>query len=401
VFLDAVGEFLMSADKRKAVNLMLAKTEPITDERHKDIQPVMCDTDMHKTARNSALCRMMCGRMVQSPEFLFPADVMEYETVAIEVVGINHTDLAAALHSELEEEFSGEGESKDPQRGKVRVTDMRILPGPKAATHCKGEEEVLTHAAAFKLAWCKNVREALTGDREIKVNGNTIKMSMKLLLEQMFTLNRNTTVEFLAACKALGLAEAEASVDGFSAAPLALQLALDSAILNGKSIAVDIATFPAVASSFFEAGALGNVPFYVTFLMFSSLQGLTAGVAEEGKKGLSHSLFMVGISPMVYWAAWFTALCIKQLIMSFLCIFILSVITNIPNIEVAALGAGCITGSTISTILSLSFSVFLCMSLSFSVRLFLSLSFSVCLCPSQSVSVSLCPSLSLSVSVCL
>ena len=53
------------------------------------------------------------------------------------------------------------------------------------------------------------------------------------------------------------------------------------------------------------------------------------------------------------------------------------------------------------SLLSLSFSVFLCLSLSFSVFLCLSLSFSVFLCLSLSFSVFLCLSLSFSVFLCL
>lgn len=126
------------------------------------------------------------------------------------------------------------------------------------------------------------------------------------------------------------------AVEAFTGAPLALQLAIDSAILQGRSIAVTIATFPAAGSSVFISAALGNTPFYCTFLMFLSLQGLTAGVAEEGFKGLSHSLFMVGLSPFVYWAAWFSVLSLKQSIISLAILLILGSM-NIPNLELAAL----------------------------------------------------------------
>lgn len=68
---------------------------------------------------------------------------------------------------------------------------------------------MLTRTAVFKAAWCRNAREVMKGDRRITIGNHTIHVYPKLPREQMFTLNHNTTVVFLAAGKARGMSEVE------------------------------------------------------------------------------------------------------------------------------------------------------------------------------------------------
>ena len=105
-------------------------------------------------------------------------------------------------------------------------------------------------------------------------------------------------------------------VDAFGKTPLLVQLAIDSAIMDGKLLGVGTSVFPLPGAVFFQAGSLANLPFYVTYLIFANLQGFCALLAEETYKHLSSALFMAGLSPAVYWGAWFTVLGAKQLLIT-------------------------------------------------------------------------------------
>ena len=208
--MDQVTQHVMQPEVRQAARLMCGKTKPITPERHKEIRTALRGTDLHEAAKNSAFCRMMLGRAPLSPALEWPDEFDEYDMVSMEANGVHHTVQPAALQSVLEEAMKGAGDHKDKHPHKVRVQDLRILPGPKSLAACEKGEPVLGRTAVFKAAWCEGTRRILNSHEKVKVGEKNISASIKLPRDQMLTLNRNTTAVFLAACKACGLTEEEA-----------------------------------------------------------------------------------------------------------------------------------------------------------------------------------------------
>ena len=212
VFTEQMSEHCLNPEARQQARLMLGKARPLTAEQHKDIRTVMRGTDLHENVKNSAFCRMMMGRTPLSPSLEWPDDFTEYDYVNMEVNGVHHTVQPAALQTVLEEQMRGEGKERDKQASKVRVQDLRMLSGPKAAAACEDGVPVLGRTAVFKATWCEGTRQLLTGERKVKVGPGDkgVSFGVKLPREQMLTLDRSTTAVFLAACKARGLTEEEA-----------------------------------------------------------------------------------------------------------------------------------------------------------------------------------------------
>ena len=209
-FLEFITTDVMQQDVRTVARLLLAKTDPITTEMHKDIRASMRGTDMHERAKNSAMMRMMFGRTTPTPDLEWPTDAVEYDLMPMEAVAVPHTVQAVALQEALELEFRGEGVTRDEHPGRVQVNDVYIYPGPNSPAQCEGGTEVLTRKAVFKASFCSGARETMRGEREIEVGGHTIKVGFRLPREQTTMLNRSTTAIFLAACHARGLTEAQA-----------------------------------------------------------------------------------------------------------------------------------------------------------------------------------------------
>jgi hypothetical protein len=210
VFMEQVTQHVMQPEARQVARLMCGKTKHLTAERHKEIRTALRGTDLHEAAKNSAFCRMMLGRPPLSPTLEWPDEFDEYDMVNMEADGVCHTVQAAALQSVLEEVMQGAGDGKDKHPHRVRVQDLRILPGPKTPAACEKGEPVLGRTAVFKAAWCEGTRRLLTSDETAKVGDKATSLKIKLPRDQMLTLNRNTTAVFLAVCKACGLTEAEA-----------------------------------------------------------------------------------------------------------------------------------------------------------------------------------------------
>jgi hypothetical protein len=131
VFMEQVTQHVMQPEARQVARLMCGKTKHLTAERHKEIRTALRGTDLHEAAKNSAFCRMMLGRPPLSPTLEWPDEFDEYDMVNMEADGVCHTVQAAALQSVLEEVMQGAGDGKDKHPHRVRVQDLRILPGPK------------------------------------------------------------------------------------------------------------------------------------------------------------------------------------------------------------------------------------------------------------------------------
>jgi ABC-type transport system involved in cytochrome c biogenesis ATPase subunit len=142
----------------------------------------------------------------------------------------------------------------------------------------------------------------------------------------------------------------------FKSTALQLQVAIDSAI-TGQDIAVGVADFPTAKIEswkpggffhfssidkslnlltnrnlfIFSTGELGNVPLYLTVMLFLGLQSFAGQLAEEGEKGLRQALFMVGLEPVVYWMSWVVILFGKLLFTSTLIFIILG--TVMPHFD--------------------------------------------------------------------
>ena len=106
---------------------------------------------------------------------------------------------------------------------------------------------------------------------------------------------------------------------------LPIQVAIDSAI-TGQNITVGVSKFPVARAQVWHARALGNIPFYLTVLVFIGLQSFAGQLAEEGDKGLRQALFMVGLDAGVYWASWVVILSTKLSITNILVLMILAVV---------------------------------------------------------------------------
>ena len=116
-----------------------------------------------------------------------------------------------------------------------------------------------------------------------------------------------------------------AQSEQFKSAALQLQVAIDSAI-TGHDIAVQVGRFPTARIETWNAGALGNIPLYLNFMIFVGLQSFAGQLAEEGEKGLRQALFMVGLDPLVYWMSWVTILIGKLFLTSTLIFIILGIV---------------------------------------------------------------------------
>lgn len=88
------------------------------------------------------------------------------------------------------------------------------------------------------------------------------------------------------------------------------QVAIDSALL-GRDISVTVDYFPQKGFSIESVATMTMVPLYATMLMTYSLMAVASEMCKEGKGGMKHALFTMGLGPLTYWWSWTRLLLVR------------------------------------------------------------------------------------------
>ena len=210
-FLKAVDRGVHSHGVRKAAQMVVDETAPMSEQELRLLRGALRNTEFQALSNNSAWCRAVFGREQSCVALDLPEGLEEYEMVGVVATVTNSPVVQeVGLTTMILDTIRGTGKRADKHLERVSVQDLKLQRGAQTARQGEGGIIPEGRDVVFRASWCRGLRALLNNRRQVEVEGVTMTFCLKLPRDQQLSLNRNSTSRFLKLCKDRGMTEDEA-----------------------------------------------------------------------------------------------------------------------------------------------------------------------------------------------